>query len=483
MEERKFGTIDFGEPVDLSQNIIKVVGVGGGGCNAVQNMYEEGIDGISFAVCNTDSQPLARSAVPVKLLLGKRGLGVGGVPEKGREEAESSLEQIKSLFSDETEMVFVTAGMGGGTGTGAAPVVAGVARSMGLLTIGVVTIPFFFEKEKKIIKALKGVEEMRKNVDALLIVNNESLCDVYADSKIPVKEAFKYADNVLCNAVKSIAELITVEGNINLDFCDVESTMKNGGEAIMAIGRAGGERRVEKAIFNALDSPLLYGNDVSKAKRILLNIYTSEEHPLLVNELEEIDAFMDKLWHNLDVIWGVSDDNSLGEDAKIAILATGMDDESCDFCRTETERQYSDDEHYHELIKKLYKPKNSKMRRPYHVPVADVAEADSPSDAILPDNGAGMNSENTDMPGTIQLEVKPCDEEAVKPAAEPVVEQAEEVVHVGSAEPVVEHNDNEQQITAIDLKGVEPGVDTPQRRTVKGIVDKIAGIINNILKE
>lgn len=357
MEERKFGTIDFGEPVDLSQNIIKVVGVGGGGCNAVQNMYEEGIDGISFAVCNTDSQPLARSAVPVKLLLGKRGLGVGGVPEKGREEAESSLEQIKSLFADETEMVFVTAGMGGGTGTGAAPVVAGVARSMGLLTIGVVTIPFFFEKEKKIIKALKGVEEMRKNVDALLIVNNESLCDVYADSKIPVKEAFKYADNVLCNAVKSIAELITVEGNINLDFCDVESTMKNGGEAIMAIGRAGGERRVEKAIFNALDSPLLYGNDVSKAKRILLNIYTSEEHPLLVNELEEIDAFMDKLWHNLDVIWGVSDDNSLGEDAKIAILATGMDDESCDFCRTETERQYSDDEHYHELIKKLSFPK------------------------------------------------------------------------------------------------------------------------------
>lgn len=148
MEERKFGTIDFGEPVDLSQNIIKVVGVGGGGCNAVQNMYEEGIDGISFAVCNTDSQPLARSAVPVKLLLGKRGLGVGGVPEKGREEAESSLEQIKSLFADETEMVFVTAGMGGGTGTGAAPVVAGVARSMGLLTIGVVTIPFFSRKRK-----------------------------------------------------------------------------------------------------------------------------------------------------------------------------------------------------------------------------------------------------------------------------------------------------------------------------------------------
>lgn len=180
---------------------------------------------------------------------------------------------------------------------------------------------------------------MRKNVDALLIVNNESLCDVYADSKIPVKEAFKSADNVLCNAVKSIAELITVEGDINLDFRDVESTMKNGGEAIMAIGRAHGERRVEAAISNALDSPLLYGNDVSKAKRILLNIYTSEEHPLLVNELEEIDDFMNKMWHNLDVIWGVSDDNSLGEDAKIAILATGMDDDNSDFAvRTPTTR-------------------------------------------------------------------------------------------------------------------------------------------------
>lgn len=483
MEERKLGTIDFGEPIDMSQSIIKVVGVGGGGCNAVQNMYEEGIDGITFAVCNTDSQPLARSAVPVKLLLGKRGLGVGGVPEKGREEAESSLEQIKSLFSDKTEMVFVTAGMGGGTGTGAAPVVAGVARSMGLLTVGVVTIPFFFEKEKKIIKALKGVEEMRKNVDALLIVNNESLCDVYADSKIPVKEAFKCADNVLCNAVKSIAELITIEGDINLDFCDVESTMKNGGEAIMAIGRASGERRVEKAISNALDSPLLYGNDVSKAKRILLNIYTSEEHPLLVNELEEIDAFMDKLWHNLDVIWGVSDDNSLGEDAKIAILATGMDEDNCDFCRTETERQYSDDEHYHELIKKLYKPKNSKARRPHHVASADVVEADSPSDDIQPVNEVGTDGEKTDVPGTIQFEVKSGEEEDVIPVTEPVVELTNDVKHTSHVEPVVEQDDIEQQINLKKLKRIGAEVDAPRQRTVKGFVDKVAGFINNILKE
>ena len=259
-----------------------------------------------------------------------------------------------SLLSDETKMVFITAGMGGGTGTGAGPVVAGVAKDMGMLTIGVVTIPFYFEKEKKIIKALKGVEEMRKNVDALLIVNNERLCDVYSNTRISVKDAFKCADAILGNAVKSISELITIEGDINLDFCDVESTMKSGGGAIMAIGRAGGEHRVEKAIINALDSPLLYGCDISKAKRILFNIYTSPDSPLFVDELQEIDAFMDELSPQIEVIWGVSDDNSLGEDAKIAILATGLDDDNDDFGRIDDGRHDDDADHYRSLIKKLY---------------------------------------------------------------------------------------------------------------------------------
>ncbi len=308
MPERTHGLIDYGEPVDMTKRIIKVIGVGGGGCNAVKNMYEEGIADVTFAVCNTDSKSLANSPVPVKVLLGDRGLGVGGKPEKGREEAEESIDKIKSLLSDETKMVFITAGMGGGTGTGAAPVVAGVAKEMGMLTIGVVTIPFYFEKEKKIIKALKGVEEMRKNVDALLIVNNERLCDIYSNTRISVKDAFKCADAILGNAVKSISELITIEGDINLDFRDVESTMKSGGGAIMAIGRAGGEHRVEKAIINALDSPLLYGSDISRAKRILFNIYTSTDCPLFVDELQEIDAFMDELSPQIEVIWGVSDD-------------------------------------------------------------------------------------------------------------------------------------------------------------------------------
>ena len=185
-------TIPFfeNEIKDAMQGIIKVVGVGGGGCNAVRNMYNDGVEGVTYAVCNTDSQSLSRSPVPVKILLGKSGLGAGGNPEKGRDEAETNINDIIKLLSDGTKMVFVTAGMGGGTGTGAAPVVAGVAKDMGILTVGVVTIPFYFEKKRKIIKALKGVENLRKNVDALLIVNNERLCDVYADANISMKEAF-----------------------------------------------------------------------------------------------------------------------------------------------------------------------------------------------------------------------------------------------------------------------------------------------------
>lgn len=345
--------IDFGPVEDKTHGLIKVVGVGGGGCNAVRNMYDEGIVDVNFAVCNTDSKSLSRSPIPVKLPIGS--LGAGGNPEEGRKAAQSHLEEIKQLFTDGTKMVFVTAGMGGGTGTGAAPVVAGVAKSMGLLTIGIVTIPFYFEKKRKIVKALKGVEEMRKNVDAILIVNNERICDIYADSDITVKESFRRADQILCNATKSISELITIEGDINLDFKDVESTMRSGGGAIMAMGRASGERRVEKAIVDALDSPLLYGNDISKAKRILFNIYTSEKSPLHVNEMNEIDAFMDALNPDIDVIWGVSEDNTLEDDAKVTILATGFDDGFGSKLYNEESRSH-EEEYYSALISKLYKP-------------------------------------------------------------------------------------------------------------------------------
>ena len=356
------GMIDFVAPIeDKMQGIIKVIGVGGGGCNAVRNMWNDQINGVTYAVCNTDSQSLSRSPVPVKIMLGESGLGAGANPELGRSEAEANVADIEKLLSDGTKMVFVTAGMGGGTGTGAAPVIAGVAKKMGLLTVGVVTIPFYFEKKKKIIKALKGVDELRKNVDALLIVNNERLCDVYADSDLSVKEAFQRADNILMDAVRGISELITMpsDGGIKSDFRDVETTMKNGGGAIMAMGRASGDHRVERAILDALDSPLLYGNDIGKAKRILFNIYASDEHPIFVRELQEIDDFFDQLDPNIDVIWGTATDDSLGEDAKVTILATGLEDE----LRSEVEQDshHNTDDFYEDLIPLLYKPVEKKI--------------------------------------------------------------------------------------------------------------------------
>ena len=378
----------FNEVTDKMQGIIKVVGVGGGGCNAVNNMYKEGVEGVTYAVCNTDSQSLSRSDVPVKIQLGE-GLGAGGDPEKGRNEAVSTIDSIQNLLSDGTKMVFVTAGMGGGTGTGAAPVVAGVAKNMGLLTIGVVTIPFYFEKKRKIIKALKGVEEMRKNVDALLIVNNERLCDVYSDAEIPLKEAFFRADNILMDAVKGISELITLpsDGGIKSDFRDVETTMKNGGGAIMAMGRASGEHRVERAILNALDSPLLYGNDIGKAKRILFNIYASDEYPIFVRELQEIDDFFDQLDPNIEVIWGTATDDSLGEDAKVTILATGMEDSLKEEVKTDVYR--NEDEYFENLIPLLYKPAKKTPTMAQVIAkqqeiVFDVEPAPEPEPAVAP---------------------------------------------------------------------------------------------------
>ena len=355
MMKEDWTPIDFGQTEDTTKNIIKVIGVGGGGCNAVKNMYAEGIVNVSFAVCNTDSQSLSKSPVPVKIMLGKSGLGAGANPEVGRSEAQNTQEDIKKLLDDGTKMVFVTAGMGGGTGTGAAPVIAGIAKGMGILTVGIITIPFYFEKRKKIVKALQGVEEMRKNVDALLIVNNERLCDVYADSEITVKDAFKLADKVLSDATKSISELITVEGTINLDFRDIETTIKSGGGAIMAMGRASGEGRVQSAIKNALDSPLLYGSDISNAQRILFNIYTSSKHPIFVREMREIDAFFDELNPDIKVIWGLSDDDSLDEDAKVTILATGLNNELAEDI-PKSSSVSKDEEDYQRIIDKLYHP-------------------------------------------------------------------------------------------------------------------------------
>lgn len=404
--------LDFGPIEDLSQDIIKVIGVGGGGCNAVGNMNEEGIQGVSFAIVNTDSASLAKSSVAVKLQLGE-GLGAGNNPETGRKEAENSIDSIEQLFDDNCKMVFVTATMGGGTGTGAAPVVARVAKEKGLLTIGVVTIPFYFEHRKKIVQALKGVEQLRKHVDALLVINNERLCDIYSNTSMTLREGFSIADDVLRNAVKGIAELITIssEGDINLDFRDVETTMRSGGGAIMAIGRAGGEQRVYRAIIDALESPLLLGNDIGKARRILFNIYTSEEMPIRIPELQEISDFFDELNPEIDVIWGTQTDNSLGEDAKVIILASDIPD---DVLRDDKNDIYysSEEEYYERLITLLYKPmkigngsaktddtnKEFKDKEP-EFRINNVRVADSEAD-----NGGDIEEETDAQPATIREE-------------------------------------------------------------------------------
>lgn len=318
--------IDFAGPVnDTSKNIIKVIGVGGGGCNAVSNMYKEGMQNVTFAACNTDSKSLSQNEVPVKVMLGTLGLGAGADPEVGRQEAEKSIDEIRHLFDDSTRMAFIVAAMGGGTGTGAAPVVAKVAKEKGMLTIGIVTLPFYFEKKPKILKALNGLEEVRKNVDAMLIINNEKITKIFSDSHISVNDALARADKVMADAVRSISELITLNGKIQTDFRDVETTMRNGGGAIMAIGRASGENRLQSAVINALSSPLLYGNDISKASRILLNIYTNSQYELYVDELEQIDAFMESLDPNIEFIWGLATDETLDADVRVTILATGID--------------------------------------------------------------------------------------------------------------------------------------------------------------
>lgn len=308
-----------------TQAIIKVIGVGGGGGNAVNHMYNEGIHDVSFALCNTDNQALIQSPVMTRVQLGKtitEGLGAGNRPEVARAAAEESRADIERLLSDGTRMVFITAGMGGGTGTGAAPAVAKIAKEMDILTVGIVTIPFVFEGRKKIYQALKGVEQMARSVDALLVINNERLIDIYSDLTIP--NAFAKADDTLAIAAKGIAEIITVHGHINLDFADVRTILKDGGVAIMSSGLSEGENRVEDAILSALHSPLLNNNDVFDAKKILFNIYSGANAPLIVEEMEAVSNFMKRFGPEIEVIWGTATDPNLDKEIKITLLAAGF---------------------------------------------------------------------------------------------------------------------------------------------------------------
>lgn len=307
--------IDAEEP-----RLIKVLGVGGGGCNAVNYMYRQGIKDVSFMVSNTDSMALAKMDVPNKFQMGS-GLGAGGRPEKAKEYAEESKEQLKEALSDGTRMVFITAGMGGGTGTGASPTVAEVAQSMGILTVGIVTIPFAFEGKRAIRKAMRGIAQLAPHTDALLVINNEKLKLLFPEFDLPI--AFSKSDEILCNAAKSIAEIITIPGYINTDFQDVYNTLKDGNVAIMNVGIASGEKRITKAIENALNSPLVNTTDVHGASRILLNFYCSREHAVRMEELDEVQAFCDSVGEEVDIKWGATFDDSLGENVKVTIIATG----------------------------------------------------------------------------------------------------------------------------------------------------------------
>jgi len=316
--------MNFDLPPERS-SLIKVIGVGGGGSNAVNHMYKKGIKDVNFIVCNTDAQALHNSPVSVKLQLGDRlteGRGAGSKADIGREAATESMDRIKEVLSSNTNMVFITAGMGGGTGTGAAPVIASAAREMGILTVAIVTIPFRFEGPDRVNQAIEGINELKDHVDSLLVINNEKLREIYGNLK--VSNAFEKADDVLAIAAKGIAEIITVHGYINVDFADVQTVMSNSGVAIMGSATATGENRAGEAIAEALTSPLLNNNDITGARSVLLNI-TSGSEEITMDEISEItDYVVSASSRDTTLIWGMGKDDSLGEQISVTIIATGF---------------------------------------------------------------------------------------------------------------------------------------------------------------
>ena len=322
--------MNFDLPVERS-SIIKVLGIGGGGNNAVNHMFEKGITDVNFVICNTDHQALIKSPVPIKVQIGEsltEGRGAGSKPEIGRQAAIENIDDVMDALSGNTKMVFITTGMGGGTGTGATPVIAKACKEAGLLTIAVVTIPFKSEGKVRIRHAIDGITELKDYVDSLLVINNEKLREIYGNQ--PVSTAFAKADDILTIAVKGIAEIITVTGYINVDFADVETVMRNSGVSIMGMGKAAGEDRARKAIENALASPLLNSNDITGAKSILINISSGQgEHEITMDELGEITDYMyEAASEDALIIRGLSKDDNLNEEISVTIIATGFESNS-----------------------------------------------------------------------------------------------------------------------------------------------------------
>lgn len=312
-------------PESREESVIKVIGVGGGGSNAVNHMFNQGIHGVEFVICNTDIQALRQSRVKNRIQLGKKlteGRGAGCLPERGRQSAIESMDVIQDILQRNTKMVFITAGMGGGTGTGAAPEIAKEARRLDILTVGIVTLPFSFEGKRKMEQAMAGIDELEQYVDALLIITNDKLKDIYGNLKL--SEAFAMADNVLTIAAKSIAEIITMRGYVNVDLSDVESVMKNSGVALMGAAEAEGEDRAKEALEKALVSPLLNSNDIRGASNILLNIHYGDKE-VTMNETDLVSRMLqEKVGANVDVIWGSGKDETLGDKLRVAVIATGF---------------------------------------------------------------------------------------------------------------------------------------------------------------
>ncbi len=304
-------------------SIIKVIGIGGGGSNAVTHMFKQGIRGVDFIICNTDCQALDTSPVPVKVQLGRKGLGAGSIPQVGRDAANENIDQIRKMLENNAKMVFITAGMGGGTGTGAAPVIAALAKELGILTVGIVTLPFSFEGRKRAQQARAGMEELRKSVDTLLVICNDKLRELEGDLKL--SEAFGKADNILTVAAKGIAEIITVTGYINVDFEDVKTVMKDSGKAIMGSGTASGENRALQAVQMAMTSPLLDDANIRGASNILLYISSGNEEITLDEVIEITDYIQHEAGSSADIIWGNGTDDSLGDEISITLIATGFD--------------------------------------------------------------------------------------------------------------------------------------------------------------
>jgi len=311
---------------EVNESIIKVIGVGGGGGNAVNNMFKEGIKDVDFVICNTDAQALKNSPITTRVQLGAtltKGLGAGNKPEQGKEAAIETIEELSKIMDDGTQMVFITAGMGGGTGTGAAPIIAEAAKELGLLTVAIVTIPFRHEGQRRIKQAIEGVENLSKHVDSLLVINNEKLREVYGD--LTLSNAFGKADDILTIAVKGIAEIITVHGYINVDFADVKTVMSDSGIAIMGTGYAEGENRAINAVKDALNSPLLNNNEIKGAKNLLLNIISGTEE-ITMDEIGAINDYVqDASGNTADLIWGNTTNEDLENRISVTVVATGFD--------------------------------------------------------------------------------------------------------------------------------------------------------------